>query len=176
MRNLTMLLKNTIVAVIFGSTLVSLPALGQDNPTSKADISIQASMPFVESTNSDRAQPSAILNYGFSGGYRFFSNRRSGVEPSYGYTHNIQMYSLKSRSIGVKNNSDEVLAAYVFPFPAKRRAPSVLMGDFNLQRGIFPRTKHRGVFYNSATFNIDGPSLDRFPNRVEPAVVFGYNF
>jgi hypothetical protein len=48
--------------------------------------------------------------------------------------------------------------------------------DFNPKRQV-PRTEHRGVFYNSATFNMDGLNgLDQFANRSEPSVVFGYSF
>jgi hypothetical protein len=198
-----MLLTNTIVAAICGSTLVSLPAFGQEHPMSKADISIEASGPFVENTNSDGAQRSATVNYRILGGYRFVFNKHNGVELS--YTHNIQTYSLNSGSIGAKNNSQEVLAADAFRFSAKRWSPFVLASaaalifgpktvagastqtrlayrygdgaDFNLKQRIFPRAAHRGVFYNSATFDSGGlNSLDWIPNRVKPAVVFGYNF
>ena len=200
-----MLLKHIIVAAICGSTLISLPAFGQGNPMSKADISIEASVPFAENTNSDGAQQSATIKYGFLGGYRFFFNKHSGVELSYGYAHNIQTYSLDSGSIGKKNNSDEVLAACAFRFPAKRWSrfvregagvlildPKTVAGasaqtrlghpyddgaDFSLRHRIFPRTAHRGVFYNSATFNMGGlNNLDWIPNSVKPAVVLGYNF
>lgn len=195
-----MLLEHMIVAAICGSTLASLPAFSQENPMSKADISVEGSVPLVENKNSDGAQQSATVNYGFLGGYRFLINKYGGVEVRYGYTHNLQMYSLDCGSVGVKNNSDEVLAAHVLRFPAMRWSPFVLAGapifdlktvggasahtqlgytngdgaDFNLK---YPRTEHRGVFYNSATFDIGGlNSLDWLTNRVKPALVFGYNF
>jgi hypothetical protein len=200
-----MLVKHIIVAAICGSTLVSLPAFGQENPMSKTDISVEAPVPFVENKSSDGAQQSATVNYGFPGGYRLFFNKHSGVEQSYGYPHNIQRYSLGPGSIGVKNNSDEVLAAHVFRFPDKRWSPFVLAGagalifdpktvtgastqtrlghpngdsaDFNLKHRIFPRTEHRGIFYNSTTVNMGGlNSLDWLTNPVKPAIVFGYNF
>jgi len=199
------LLKTAIVAAICGSTLVSLPAFGQEEPMSKADISIEASLPFVRNTNTDGAQQSASVNYGVLGSYRFFFNRHSGVELSYGYTRNTQTYSLDSGSMGVKNNSDELFAAYVFRFPAKRWSPFVLAGagalifdpnavagtttqtrlgylygggaDFNLKHRIFMRTEYRGVFYDSPTFSLGGLSgLDRFTHRAEPSVGFGYKF
>jgi len=197
------MLKNTIGAVICGSTLLSLPAFSQEHPMSKAEISIGASVPLVENTNADGAQQSATVNYGFLGGYRFFFNKHIGPEPSYGYTHNTQTYNLHSGSIGVKYNSDGVLTADVFRLPAKRWSSFVLVGaqifdpravagtstqtrlghlyggdaDFNLKHRVLPQKEHRGVFYNSATFNIDGLSnLYRYTNSVEPAVVFGYSF
>jgi len=197
-----MLLKHIIVGAICGSIVVSFPGFGQEKSMSKADISVEASVPFVDK-NSDGAQQSVTVNYSFLDGYRCFFNEYSGGELS--YTHNIQTYSLDSGSIGVKNSSDGVLAAYVFRFPAKRWATLVLVGasalifdpktvagastqtrlgypygdgaDFNLKHRMFPRTAHRGVFYNSATFNMGGlNSLDGIPNRVKPAVVLGYNF
>ena len=200
-----MLPKYIIVAAICGSTLVSLPAFGQENPLSKADIGIEAAVPLAENTNSGGAQQGATVNYSFRGGYRVFLNKRSSVEPNYGYAHNIQMYSLYGGSIGLRKNPVEVLAAYVFRFPKKRWSPFALAGagaptfdrktvagasaqtglgypygdgaDFNLKHRIFPRTAHRGVFYNSATFDMGGlNSLDWMPNRVKPSVVFGYSF
>jgi len=195
-----MSLKQIIAVAICGSILVSLRGFGQEKPMSKADISIETSVPFVDNTSSDGAQQSATVNYGFRASYRFFFNKHNGVELS--YTHNIRTYSLDSGSIGVKNNPDEALAPYVIRFLAKRWPPFVLVGagalifdpktvagastqtrqgypygdgaDFNLKHRIFPRTAHRGVFYNSATFNMGG--LDWITNRVKPAVVFGYNF
>jgi hypothetical protein len=204
----TMLLKHIIVAAICGNTLVSLPAFGQENPMSKADISVEVPVSFVENKNSDGAQQSATVNCGFLGNYRLFFNKHSGVELSYGYAHNIQRDSPDPGSIGVKNNPDEVLATHVFRFPAKRWSPVVLAGagalifdpkavkavtgastqtqlgypngdsaDFDLKRRIFPRTEHRGIFYNSTTVNVGGlNSLDWLTNPVKPALVFGYSF
>ena len=172
---------------------------------SKADISVKASLPFVQNTNTYGAQQSASVNYGIQGSYRFFFKRNSGVELSYGYTRNTQTYSMDSGSIGVKNNSDELFAAYVFRFPAKRWSPFVLAGagalifdpnavagtatqtrlgylygggaDFNLKHRIFMRTEYRGVFYDSPTFSLGGLNgLDRFTHRAEPSVGFGYRF
>src|SRR4029077_2809694 len=85
-------------------------------------------VPLAENTNSGGAQQGATVNYSFRGGYRVFLNKRSGVEPNYGYAHNIQMYSLYSGSIGLRKNPVEVLAAYVFRFPKKRWSPFALAG------------------------------------------------
>jgi opacity protein-like surface antigen len=199
------LLKTALVAAICGSTLISLPAFGQEDSIAKADISVQASLPFVKSTNTDGAQQGASINYGIQGSYRFFFNRHSGAEVSYGYMHDTQSYSLESGSIGVKNNSDELFAAYVFRLPAKRWTPFVLAGagalifdpstlagtstqtrlgylygggaDFKLKHRIFVRTEYRGVFYDSPTFSLGGLSgLDRFTHIAEPSIGFGYKF
>jgi len=200
-----MLLKNTIAAVICGATLISLPAFGQENPIPKADVTIEASIPLVQSTNAQGVQQSSSTNYGLLAGYRLFFDKHSGVELKYGYTRNTQTYNLGGGPFGVQNNSDEVLAAYVFRFPAKHWSPFVLGGagalvfnpsaaaggstqvrpgyvygggaDFNLKGRFFLRTEYRGIFYNSPTFNVAGLNgLDRFTHRAEPSVGFGYHF
>ena len=200
-----MLLKSTIVAAICGATLASLPAFGQENPISKADVSIEAFVPLVANTNAQGVQQNSSTNYGLLAGYRFFFDKHSGVELTYGFSRNSQNYNLGSGSLGVQNNTDEVLAAYVYRFPAKHWSPFVLGGagalvfdpsvvaggntqarlgyvygggaDFNLKGRFFLRTEYRGVFYNSPTFNIVGLNgLDRFTHRAEPSVGFGYHF
>jgi hypothetical protein len=171
---------------------------------SKADISIEAPTPLVENTIADRVQRGATGKYGFLGGYRVFFNEHGCIELSYGYTHNAHTSSLDRGSLGVMNNSDKVSPAYVFGFPAKRWSPLVPAGagtlifdpgtvaavstqtrlgylyggyDFDLTDRVFPRKEHRGSFYHPANLNLYGlDNLDRFSNRVEPAVVFRYSF
>ena len=186
-----MLLKRAIVAAICGTTLASLPAFGQEDPMSKAEISIEAFVPFVGNTSPDVARQSVSAS--LLGGYCLFFSKRCGVELSRGYTQDTQRYSLDSGLVGVKRNSEEVFAAHVFHFPAKHWSAAAMAdglvsdprtqnrlgygaGDLNLARGIFPRTEHRGGFYNSATVNNSLNELDRFTNHEEPAIVFGYNF
>jgi hypothetical protein len=178
---LTMSLKNAIIATLCGSTVVSLPAFGQENPISRADIRIEASVHLVKSTNGDVARPSASVNGGFLCTYRFFSNN----------LNNTQTYSPYKGSIGLKNKSDQACATYVFRFSVKRWSPitpatALILDpkaatggadDFNLEGRSFPRTEHRGSFYNSATLNKGGLNdLYRFSNGEVPAAVFGYNF
>jgi hypothetical protein len=201
--DLTMLLKTAIVAAICGSTFVSLPSFGQENPQSRGDISSEACMPFVENTNANGAPQSVSANYGFLGIYRLFFNKRSDAELSYGRTRNTQAYGPKRGPIGVKNSFDEMFATFVFQLPAKRWSPVVfpstvifdagpVMGTgtqtqggylygsastFSPKHRSLPRTGHRGDFYNSATPNIYGRNgLDRITNREEPPVIFGYTF
>jgi opacity protein-like surface antigen len=169
------------------------------------DISVEASAPIVQNTNAQGVQQGSSVNYGFVAGYRFFFDKHSGVELTYGYTRNTQTYGVNSGSLGVNNNSDEVLAAYVFRFPMKRWSPFVLAGagalifdpgtvagastqtqlgylygggaDFNLKHRIFLRMEYRGVFYHSPTFNMDGLNGSyQFTHRAEPAVGFGFHF
>jgi outer membrane immunogenic protein len=200
-----MLQQHTVVGVLLGSLLASLPAVAQENAPDKSEISFEASLPLVANTNANGVQQSSSINYGFLAGYRYFFNKHSGVELSYGYSRNTQTYGLANGSVGVNNNSDEVLAAYVFRFQAKRWTPFLLAGagglifdprsvagastqvragflygggaDFNLKKRIFVRTEYRGVFYNSPTFNMTGlDGLDRFTHRAEPSIGFGYKF
>jgi outer membrane immunogenic protein len=200
-----MLRKHAVVAILFSSALASLPAVAQENAPDKSEISFEASLPLVANTNANGVQQSSSINYGFLAGYRYFFNKHSGVELSYGYSRDTQTYGLASGSVGVKNNSDEVLAAYVFRFQAKRWTPFLLGGagglifdprtvagastqarpgflygggaDFNLKKRIFVRAEYRGVFYNSPTFNVTGLNgLDRFTHRAEPSIGFGYKF
>jgi hypothetical protein len=186
-----MLLKREIVAAICGITLASLPACGQEDPMSKAETSIEV-VSFVGSTGTDVARQSVSAS--LLGGYCLFFSKRCGVELSCGYTQNNQTHGLDSRLVGVRSNSDVVFAAHVYQFPAKHWSAAAMAdvlvfnpktldrlgygsGDLNLTRGIFPRTAHRGGFYNSATFNRDSLNgLDRFTNHEEPAIVIGYNF
>lgn len=118
-----MLLKNRIAAVICGCTFVLLPAFSQTNPKAKAEIGIQESAAFFENTNADRTQRSAAVNCGFLGSYRFFLNKRLVAELSYRYKQNTQTYDLDSGSIGAKNTSDGVFAAYVFHLPVNHGSP-----------------------------------------------------
>jgi hypothetical protein len=198
-----MLLKNTIAAIIFGSILVSLPAFSQEHQVSETEIGVQACVHFVENINADPTQQTVAVNHSFLGDYHFLFNKHTGIEPSHGYTHDTQTYNLNSGSSGVKDNSDRVSTAYVFRLPVKRWSSFVLASahffdpktiagaskqtwpghphgtdaDFNLKYGVFPKKERRGVFYNSATSNMDGlSSLYRYTNTQEPAFVVGYSF
>jgi hypothetical protein len=185
-----MLSKNTIVATICGSTFVSLPTLGQENKI-KPDISIAASVHFVGTFG---GQQSTCAADSLPGGYRLFFNRCDGSACS----PNTPTFNLDRWAIGVKNKSDGGFVAHTFWFSEKR--PFVLADApiFDLrtiagadtqprfehlhnadyfnptQSNETPQTKHRGVFYNSATFNING--LRGFTDREQPAIVFGYIF
>jgi hypothetical protein len=179
-----MLLKNAIVAAICGSTFVSLPTFGQANSI-LLDIGIDASVPFVQAINANGAQHRACANYGLVGGYRFFFsfffNGHRGVEGRHAFPCNAPTYSLDKRLIEMKNKFDG--------FPSNRWSPRTIAGpdaqprfnylhdraDYsNPTQPILPQSKHRGVFYNSATLNING--LRGFSDREQPAIVFGYIF
>jgi opacity protein-like surface antigen len=199
-----MLLKNAILAAICGSTLVSLPAFGQEESLPKMEIAIEASAPIAQNTNAQGVQQGSTVNYGFLAGYRVFFDKHSGVELTYGYARTSQTYGLNSGALGVSNSSNEALAAYVFRFPMKRWSPFVLAGagalifdpgtvagattqaqagylygggaDFNLKHRIFLRMEYRGVFYHSPVFTTGLNAPDQFTHRAEPAAGFGFHF
>jgi hypothetical protein len=156
--------------------VVSLPTFGQPNSILH-DIGLDASVPFVQAITANGAQHRACAHYGFVGGYRFFFsfffNRYRGIEVRHAFPCNTPTYSLDKRLIGVKNKFDG--------FPSNHWSPRTIAGPdthragyFNPTQPILPQSKHRGVFYNSATLNING--LRGFTDREQPAIVFGYIF
>jgi outer membrane immunogenic protein len=182
-----------------------MPAVAQEYGRDKSEVTFEVSLPLVQNTTANGVQQSSSINYGFLAGYRYFFNKHTGAEVSYGYSRDTQTFGLASGPVGVRNSSDEVLAAYVYRFQAKRWSPFLLAGagglifdprtvagastqtrlgylygggaDFNLRKRIFVRTEYRGVFYNSPTFNLNGLNgLDRFTHRAEPSIGFGYKF
>ena len=185
-----MLLKTAIVAAICGSTFVSLPMFGQVNKI-KPEISIEASVLFVGTVG---GQQGACADHGLLGGYRLFFNKCDSVELSSGCSRNTTTFSLDRGVIGAENKSGGGFVAHTFWFPEKRlvlagapifdlRTIAATQAKFDyLHDGAdyfnptqrIPQSKHRGVFYNSATFNING--LRGFTDREQPAIVFGYIF
>ena len=85
-----MLLKRTIIAALCGSALASLPALCQETPAYKTEISIEASVPFVKNTIAYGVQQSSSVSGDFLAGYRFFFGKHSSAELSYDYARNTQ--------------------------------------------------------------------------------------
>jgi hypothetical protein len=170
-----MLLKNTIVAAICGSTFVSQSTFGQEDKI-RPDISIAESVHFVATIGGLRTDCAADT----LPGYRLLFNRCDGVELSSGSSP--------------KKKSEEDFVAHTFWLQAKGRSPLVrvsaskldlrtqtsfgfvrdIADSFNSTQRTLPPSKHRGVFYNSATFNING--LRGFTDREQPAILFGYIF
>jgi hypothetical protein len=186
-----MLLKNVIVAAICGSTFVSLSTFGEENSIKSDTV--------VENTNANGSGKSACANYGFPGSYRSFFHRYRCLEVRYGFPGNTRTYNTTMGLVAIKNKLDGVFATYLSWLPAKRYSPALLAGapaldlrtlgpdaqsrfeylndgagSHNPDQQIVPPSKHRGVFYNSATLNIN--SLRGFTDREEPAIVFGHIF
>jgi hypothetical protein len=187
-----MLLINTIIAALCGSALVALPAFAQENPASKTGDSIRASALFAETAHADLARQRLAADYRLRSGSGSF------------FTHYSSASSAKLSDANTSGApAHVVLAVYVVQVPAKQWSPFVLTGaglfdpkivaaastqirleylyggsaDSDLRRRIYPPTKHRGNFYNSATFNTGGLNdLYRFNNDAAPPVVLGYTF
>src|SRR5579862_4563113 len=99
-----MLFKRTAIAALCGAALAPLPALCQENPVYKGEVSIEATLPFVKNTTAAYGvQQSASLSGGFLAGYRFFFSKHSGVELSYGYSRNTQNYVSNGGSLDRKS-------------------------------------------------------------------------
>ena len=200
-----MSLKHKFIVALGATALTPLLALCQETVTYKSEVNVEGFLPIVKSTTASSVQQSTSLTGGVLAGYRFFFGTRSGVEVSYGYSRSTQTYNVSNGPLGLGANSDEVFVAYLYRFPHKRWSPFLLAGagallfdprdttgadvqtragyfygggaDFEIHRRLFVRAEYRGVFYNSPTFNLSALNgLDRFTQRAEPAVGFGYKF
>ena len=88
-----MLLKRTIIAALCGGALASFPALSQEAPAYKSEISIGASLPFIKSTTAYGVQQSASLNGGLLAGYRFNTSFHPEIAVS---TSPLRSYAISS--------------------------------------------------------------------------------
>jgi outer membrane immunogenic protein len=197
--------KNSLLFLIAGGALLSLPAFSQENPVYRNEASVQALGSFVKSTNSNGVEQSATNSGGVLVNYRFFFNPKNGVEVNYGYAANTQSYALSGGAQGLRTGSHEISADYIFRLPQRRWSPFVLAGvgglvfdpkdfagassqgraafvygggaDFNLSSHVFMRAEYRGFIYNSPTFGLASfDGLDRTTHRAEPSIGFGYRF
>jgi outer membrane immunogenic protein len=197
--------KQTLLGLVGGIVLISLPAFSQEEAPTTNEATVQAFGSFLKSTTSNGVEQKATNSGGVLASYRYFFNRNHGAEVNYGYSSGTQSYGLASGLFGVKSNSHEVSAAYVFRYPLKRWTPFALAGvgglvlspkdepaissqaraafvygggaDFSVSKHIFARAEYRGFVYNSPTYDLPGLSgLDRRTHRAEPSVGFGYRF
>jgi|SRR5580704_4887253 opacity protein-like surface antigen len=196
--------KQTLLGLVGGVVLMSIPAFSQEEGLSRNEFTVQAFGSFVTSTTSNGVNQSATNSGGVLGTYRFLFNQYNGVEANYGYSLNTQTYGLSNGSFGVKSYSHEASAAYVFRYPLKHWTPFVLAGagalvfdpdgsgigsqtrasfvygggaDFTLSKHIFLRAEYRGFVYDSPTYNVPGlDGTDRITHRAEPSIGFGYRF
>src|SRR5258708_2050838 len=118
--------KQTLLGLVGGIVLISLPAFSQEESPSRNEVAVQAFGSFLKSTTNNGVEQKATNSGGVLGSYRFFFNRNHGVEGNYGYSLNTQRYGLASGLFGVKSYSHEVSAAYVFRYPLKRSTPFAL--------------------------------------------------
>lgn len=195
-----------IFGTMLGITMAVLPAYSQDSESpQRSEVSIQALGSFVKSTTSNGVEQNATNSGGVLASYRYFFNEYNGVEMNYGYAQNTQSYGLGGGPLGLKTNSHEATAAYIFRLPLRHWSPFVLAGagglvfdpkdfagasaqaraafvygggaDFNFSKHVFLRAEYRGFVYNSPTYDVPAMNgLDRITHRAEPSVGFGYRF
>jgi len=194
--------KRQFMTLTCGALLLSAAAFAQEDYTAyRSDASVQALGSFVKETTENGNKQDATNSGGVLGTYRFWFNSHHGVEANYAWTTNTEKYN----KFGVKNNSHEVSAAYVFRMPMKRWSPFVLGGagalifspkdfaaastqtraafvygggaDINLTNHLFMRAEYRGFVYNSPTYDLASvKGFDRVTHRAEPTVGFGWRF
>jgi len=194
--------RNRFTTLTIGTALMSLAAFAQEDYTRfKSDVAVQALGSFVKETTKDGISQDQTKSSGVLASYRFWFNRHNGVEANYAWTPNTEKYDL----LGVKTNSHEISAAYVFRMPMKRWSPFVLAGagalvldpknfaeantqtraafvygggaDINLTDHLYVRGEYRGLVYNSPTYGLATLNgLDRVTHRAEPSIGFGWRF
>jgi opacity protein-like surface antigen len=197
--------KQTILTLIGGMALMSLPAFSQEESLHRNEITAQAFGSFLKSTTNNGVDQSATNSGGILGSYRFLFTRYHGVEVDYGYSLNRQNFVSSGTSTGIKSHSHEVSASYVFRYPLRHWTPFVMAGagalvfdpkdvtgvdsqaraafvygggaDFDLSRHVYLRAEYRGFVYNSPTYNLANlGGTDRITHRAEPSLGFGYRF
>jgi opacity protein-like surface antigen len=196
------MLKKQSATLTFGIVFMSATAFAQENYTRfRSDVTVQALGSFVKQTTQDGVQQDSTNSGGVLGTYRFFFNSHNGVEANYAWTSNTEKYNQS----GVKDNSHEISAAYVFRMPMKRWSPFVLAGasalifdpkevagastqtraafvygggaDINLTDHLFIRGEYRGFIYSTPTYDLSALNgLDRATHRAEPSIGFGWRF
>lgn len=194
----------TIVKMAFGAALALSPAFAQEESTRSQDVTVQGTGSFLTSTGKDGAQQGASNGGGFLASYRFFFDQHSGVELSYGFENDTQIYGTSGSLVGVGTRSHEASAAYVLRFKHKWITPFALAGtgalifegkdfaagtqaraafvygagaDIRLSQHWFLRGEYRGVVYDSPTYNLaELNGLDRVTHRAEPSLGFGVRF
>ncbi len=197
--------KKRVVALFAAFGLASLPVLAQTEEAGKNEVSVQYFGSFLKSTTNNGVENKATNSGGVLATYRFNFTPHQGVEANYGYTLNTQNFATGAGISGIRTNSHEVSAAYVFRMPLHKVTPFVLAGagalvfdpkdavgittqtraacvygggaDFNLSRHLFARAEYRGFVYNSPTFDLPAYSgTDRISHRAEPSFGLGYRF
>jgi opacity protein-like surface antigen len=197
--------KQFVVTWFVSVASLALPAFSQSENPQNNEVTVQAFGSFVKSTTDNGIENKATNSGGVLGSYRYFFNAHSGVEADYGYALNTENYGSGGGGVGVKTNTHELSAAYVYRLQRPHFTPFLLAGvgalifdprdlagassqgraafvygggaDFNLTRRTFLRAEYRGFLYDSPTYDL--PALggaDRVTHRAEPSVGFGFRF
>jgi outer membrane immunogenic protein len=194
---------NGFWSLLFAGVLSVGSACGQEIYRSEA--SVQYFGTFVSSTWNGGVQQTATDSGGVLANYRFFFNDYGGIELNYGWAPGTQNYLYFRGPVGVRADSDEATAAYVFQYPRHRVKPFGLLGtgalifdpinapgpetvqaraafvyggglDVGFTDRVFLRAQYRGLVYDTPDFNAFFLGPDRVTHRAEPSIGFGIRF
>jgi opacity protein-like surface antigen len=197
--------KKNVAALFAAVAFASVPVLAQSEEAGKNEVAVQYFGSFLKSTTNNGIENKSTNSGGVLATYRYNFTRHQGVEANYGYTLNTQNFGTASGVSGIRTNSHEVTAAYVYRIPLAKFTPFVLAGagalvfdpkdvvgvttqtraafvygggaDFNISHHLFARAEYRGFVYNSPTFDLPAYSgTDRLSHRAEPSIGLGYRF
>ncbi len=193
--------RNAFSSLLVAGVLSIGPAFAQE--IYKSEATVQYFGAFVTGTWYGGVQQTATDTAGVLASYRYFFNDYNGVELNYGWAPGTQKYSYFGGATGVRADSDEATAAWVFKYPGHRVIPFGLVGtgamvfdplngpptvqaraaflygggvDINLTDRLFLRAEYRGLVYDSPDFNTFYLGPDRATHRAEPTIGFGFRF
>jgi len=196
-----MVSRSNVASIFLATVLAAGPAAAQE--IYRSEVSGQFFGSFVSSTTYGGVRQTATDTGGALGSYRFMFNDYAGVEFNYGWSPGTQKYNYFGNAVGVRADTDEATAAFVFRYPGHRFKPFGLIGvgalvfdpqsapatvqarsafvygagfDIGLGDRFFIRTQYRGLVYNSPDFNTYFLGPDRLTHRAEPSIGFGFKF
>ncbi len=196
--------RNTLAILFASAAFAAVPAFSQEE-SYRQEVSGQAFGSFFKETTQDGIKQKATDSGGALASYRYFFNKNHGLEASYGYSLNTQIYSGAGAAVGVKSYSNEATAAYVYRLPFNRWSFFALAGagaiifdakdlhgigsqarpvglygagmDATITSHLFLRAQYRGLIYNSPTYDLPVlAGMDRVTHRFEPSVGLGWRF
>ncbi len=195
--------KNGFVSLLLASAVCAGTACAQE--IYKSEVSVQYFGAFTSGTWYGGVQQTATDSGGVLANYRFFFNPFNGVEFNYGWAPGTQNFLYFQGPAGVRADTDEVTAAYVFRYPGHRVKPFGLVGggalvfdpinpvgpetvqargafvygaglDVDFTDRVFLRAEYHGLVYDSPDFNTFFLGPDRTTHRAEPSIGFGFRF
>jgi len=185
--------------------VISAPAFAQTETGDRNEVTVQAFGSFLKSTTDGGVRQDATNSGGVLATYGFFFNKHNGVEVNYGYSRDTQSFYSNGGSAGVRSDTHELSAEYVFRYPLKHWVPFALAGtgglvfdpvstpgigsqaraafvygggaDLTLTAHLYLRAEYRGFVYNSPTYNLVAvDGTERITHLAEPSIGFGWRF
>lgn len=171
----------------------------------RSEVSAEYFGAFTTGTWYGGVQQTATDSAGVMANYRFFFNQWNGVEFNYGWAPGTQNYLYFHGQTGVRADTDEAAASYVFRYPGHRVKPFAMAGvgalvfdpinfggpvtvqaraafvygaglDVDFTSRFFLRAQYRGSVYDTPDFNTFLLSPSRVTQRAEPGIGFGFRF